>query len=135
MLSKKFTSIYQSFEITNCKGNLIDRVLSEKNKNLKFQCNLFSDVLSAQKSTNQYRTSTSCYYCSAKYAVDTDINTCMMTDDIGITSAFNHTAWWYVDLGGVYNVYNIRIQFKNYGQFSSKYTYPIEKNLIFIDSF
>lgn len=36
MLSKKFTSIYQSFEITNCKVNLIDRVLSDKNKNFSF---------------------------------------------------------------------------------------------------
>lgn len=38
----------------------------------------------------------------------------MRTEDIGTTSNNDKTTWWYVDLGGVYNVYNIRILFKDY---------------------
>lgn len=37
----------------------------------------------------------------------------MRTGDIGLT-AKHKTVWWIVDLGRVYNVYNINIQFKNY---------------------
>lgn len=49
----------------------------------------------------------------AKNAVDGNIATCMRTGDIGVT-AKDKTVWWIVDLGRVYNVYNINIQFKNY---------------------
>lgn len=43
----------------------------------------------------------------------------MRTDDIGFTSSDSIT-WWYVDLGGLKSVYNIRIQFKDYGDEYSK---------------
>uniref|UniRef100_A0A8W8NKD6 Salivary secreted peptide n=1 Tax=Magallana gigas TaxID=29159 RepID=A0A8W8NKD6_MAGGI len=49
----------------------------------------------------------------AKNAVDGTIATCMRTGDIGLT-AKHKTVWWIVDLGRVYNVYSINIQFKNY---------------------
>lgn len=41
----------------------------------------------------------------------------MRTKDFGINSENDYT-WWRVDLGDIYNVYNIRIQFKNYDSFS-----------------
>lgn len=37
----------------------------------------------------------------------------MKTQDIGRNSKYK-TVWWRVDLGGVYNVYNINILFKSY---------------------
>lgn len=49
----------------------------------------------------------------ARNAVDGNIETCMRTGDIGLTSDYK-TAWWKVDLGRVYNIYSINIQFKNY---------------------
>ena len=47
-------------------------------------------------------------------AVDGNITTCMRTDAIGVNS-HDQTVWWKVDLGGVYNIYNVNIVFKNYG--------------------
>ncbi|XP_078328155.1 uncharacterized protein LOC144623566 [Crassostrea virginica] len=46
-------------------------------------------------------------------ALDRDITTCMRTDAIGLTSP-DKTVWWRVDLGGVYNIYSVNIQFKKY---------------------
>lgn len=40
---------------------------------------------------------------------------------IGITTPDKET-WWYVDLGNVHRVYNIRIQFKDYGTMYRKLT-------------
>ncbi|XP_052694675.1 receptor-type tyrosine-protein phosphatase epsilon-like [Crassostrea angulata] len=37
----------------------------------------------------------------------------MKTEDIGLTSK-HKTVWWKVDLGGIYEIYSINIQFKNY---------------------
>lgn len=43
----------------------------------------------------------------------------MRTYPIGIENTIpDKTVWWKVDLGGVYNIYSIDIQFKNY---ESKY--------------
>lgn len=44
----------------------------------------------------------------------------MRTGDIGFTSSGKIT-WWYVDLGGLKSVGNIRIQFKDYGDEYSKF--------------
>lgn len=70
------------------------------------------------KSTAQYRNIVTCTTCAAGNAVDGNINTCMRTEDIGTTSVYDKKTWWYVDLGGVYNVYNIRILFKDYSGYS-----------------
>lgn len=75
--------------------------------------NSFTDDLSANKIAKQYKTSTSCPACVAINAVDRKIQTCTRMEEIGITSQDKST-WWHVDLGDRYNVYNIRIQFKNY---------------------
>ncbi|XP_056014342.1 multiple epidermal growth factor-like domains protein 10 [Ostrea edulis] len=48
-------------------------------------------------------------------AVDGDISTCIRTEWIGYMSQYK-TVWWYVDLGDIKSVYNIRIQFRDYGQ-------------------
>lgn len=72
------------------------------------------DNLSANKPTDQYRQTYTCRSCGAGKAVDGNMSTCMRTDDIGITTAFDSKTWWYVDLGGIYNVYNIRILFRDY---------------------
>lgn len=38
---------------------------------------------------------------------------CMWIEVIGIMLVYEKI-WWYVDLGGVYNVYNIKILFMDY---------------------
>ncbi|XP_061185174.1 receptor-type tyrosine-protein phosphatase alpha-like [Saccostrea echinata] len=48
-------------------------------------------------------------------AVDGNPATCAMTDTIGSSSQHDR-AWWYVDLGDIYSVYNIRIQFNDMGK-------------------
>lgn len=75
---------------------------------------LFTENLSADKSTDQYRNISLCKTCGAGRAVDRDDGTCMRTEDIGTTSNNDKKTWWYVNLGGVFNVYNIRILFKDY---------------------
>lgn len=50
-------------------------------------------------------------------AVDGNIATCMRTRVIGIgPTPQDRKMWWKVDLGGLYTIYNINIQFKNYGE-------------------
>ncbi|XP_065923621.1 receptor-type tyrosine-protein phosphatase epsilon [Magallana gigas] len=71
------------------------------------------DNLALNKNTNQTNVATSCAACVAKNAVDGKISTCMRTEAIGLTTNNQHETWWYVDLGGVFNLYNIRIQFRN----------------------
>lgn len=39
--------------------------------------------------------------------------TFIRTEPIGLTDP-NKTVWWEVDLGNVYNIYSINIQFKKY---------------------
>lgn len=51
----------------------------------------------------------------ASRAVDRNTATCMQTKEIGVgTSFFHKKVWWKVDLDGVYSIYSINIQFKNY---------------------
>lgn len=82
--------------------------------------NFFSGDLSANKTTAQFEDLKTCPNCDAKNAVDRNIDTCMRTV-MGKTTSTKVT-WWYVDLGDVHSVYNIRIQFKDYGQMYSKAT-------------
>ena len=49
----------------------------------------------------------------AELAVDGNTATCMRTKVIGENSP-DKTAWWKVDLGGVYNIYSVNILFRNY---------------------
>lgn len=78
-----------------------------------------TDDLSAKKNTTQFKTQPSCLNCEASNAVDRNITTCTKTE-MGKTSP-DQITMWHVDLGGIYNVYNIRIQFKDYGQMYGKY--------------
>lgn len=82
--------------------------------------NSLTDDLSASKTTQQYKTPINCQACVSENAVDRDIQTCARMEAIGTTSTDKST-WWYVDIGGRYNVHNIRIQFKDYGEMYSKY--------------
>lgn len=81
--------------------------------------NSLTDDLSANKPAQQYKTYNNGPEFVATNAVDGNITTCARMEDIGTTSS-DESTWWYVDLGGIYNVYNIRIQFKDYGQMYSK---------------
>lgn len=52
---------------------------------------------------------------AASRAVDGNPATCMQTDVIGVGTSFRYnTVWWKVDLGGVYSIHSINIQFRNY---------------------
>ncbi|XP_078318417.1 uncharacterized protein LOC144620713 [Crassostrea virginica] len=51
--------------------------------------------------------------CEANNAVDRNINTCSKTTPIGRTAT--KSTWWYVDLGEILSVFDIRIQFKDHG--------------------
>lgn len=84
--------------------------------------NYLTDDLSANKTAQQYKTynDNKCQKCVATNAVDRDINTCTRGEDIGATSK-NKIIWWFVDLGVKHSVYNIRIQFKEYGEMYSEY--------------
>lgn len=67
--------------------------------------------------TKQYKTAISCLSCVASTVVDKNIQTCARMEDIGTTTN-DRSTWWYVNLGGIYSVYNIRIQYKDYDGFS-----------------
>lgn len=55
------------------------------------------------------------------------MNTCTKTIDIGLTETTSDPyTWWYVNLGDVHSVYNIRIQFKDYGpEYSKRLSYQL----------
>lgn len=74
-------------------------------------------------SAAQFETYEACLgpFCVATNAVDRNMSTCMQTI-MGITSPDKNT-WWYVDLGNVHSVYNIRVQFRDYGQEYGKQTF------------
>lgn len=75
--------------------------------------------MSVNKEAQQFKTG--CLTCAADKAVDRNIQTCARMDVIGQTSPDKST-WWHVDLGGIYHVFNIKIQFSdNYGSTNSKY--------------
>lgn len=77
---------------------------------------VLTDDLSFQAVASQwpaYPSSTSSALYEASNAVDRNTATCMRTNDIGLQSPQKST-WWKIDLGGVYNIYSIRILFKEY---------------------
>lgn len=80
-----------------------------------FKCILFADNLSLKKNAFQSPIITSdlLYQYRAGNAVDGNTGTCMRTNDIG-TAALHKATWWKVDLGGVYNIYDINVLFKHY---------------------
>ena len=78
---------------------------------------MYTDDLSQDKLTTQSATAMSPSNAfTAGNAVDRDIKTCMRTEGIGLTSKYK-SEWWKVDLGGIYNIYNVNILFKNYSGF------------------
>lgn len=70
------------------------------------------DDISLNKFATQSHTWVGTGYEAAK-AVDGNPATCMRTMVIGLNSN-EKTLWWKVDLGGVYNIYRVNIQYKNY---------------------
>lgn len=76
------------------------------------------DDLSKQKIATQLHTYPGQNY-NASNAVDGNPSTCMRTLPIGHSSP-NKTAWWKVDLGGVYSIYGISIIFKDYKEDMTK---------------
>lgn len=54
----------------------------------------------------------------ARKAVDGNRETCMRTEAIGSYSA-DKMVWWKMDLGGIYNIYDINILFKTYDSYGS----------------
>lgn len=80
--------------------------------------NFLTGDLAVKKNTAQYKSINACSVCDATNAVDRNISTCTGTD-FGQTAP-DQLTWWYVDLGAVHSVYNIRIQFRDYGQMYSK---------------
>lgn len=77
-------------------------------ENLSLKKNASQSPIITPDPLNQYR---------AGNAVDGNTRTCMRTNDIG-TAALNKATWWKVDLGGVYNIYDINVLFKNYDSLS-----------------
>lgn len=78
--------------------------------------NISTDDLSYNKLATQSHSTYLDTHHGAMNAVDRDISTCMRTEYIGYNSP-DKTAWWKVDLGGVYSIYSINILFKNYDGF------------------
>lgn len=104
---------------------------------LRFSCiaisvliNSLTDDLSVNKPAQQSKTFNNDPMFAATNVVDGDINTCTRKGDIGTTSSVKST-WWYVDLGDIHSVYNIRIQFKDYADFSK---YPSLQNRFYVKS-
>lgn len=56
----------------------------------------------------------------ASNALDGNTATCMRTSIMGGNAPYN-TVWWKVDLGGVYSIYSINVQFKNYNGYGMYY--------------
>nr|XP_022311454.1 multiple epidermal growth factor-like domains protein 10 isoform X3 [Crassostrea virginica] len=76
------------------------------------------DDLSYNKDASQSHTAAGTEH-GAQNAVDRNTTTCMRTKPIGSTSP-DKTAWWKVDLGGVYNIYSVNILFKNYDGYEKR---------------
>lgn len=69
-----------------------------------------TDDLSFQKVASQSSTWYG-YIHNASYAVDRNTSTWARMLEMG-RSSLTKTAWWKVDLGGVYNIYSINVLFK-----------------------
>ncbi|XP_056019868.1 uncharacterized protein LOC130054347 [Ostrea edulis] len=76
-------------------------------------------IISQKKETAQATEIPECQGSGTCYkssnAVDGDINTFTRTAPIGTYNQVKST-WWYVDLENILSIYNIRIQFKDYGE-------------------
>lgn len=73
--------------------------------------------LSYKKNAIQSSTRNGPFY--AENAVDRNNMTCMRTYPIGPNSPEKAT-WWKVDLGGLYSIYSVNIQFKIYESYGKK---------------
>lgn len=73
-------------------------------ENLSLKKNASQSPIMTPDPLNRYR---------AGNAVDGNTGTCMRTNDTG-TTALHKATWRKVDLGGVYNIYDINVLFKNY---------------------
>ena len=97
----------------NCHGKLF----SHNNYHRFHLSHVFADDLSKNKVSEQSpkieSTQIDPYRYVAGNAVDRNVTTCMRTGVIGPNSP-EKSAWWKVDLGGVYNIYSVNILFKNY---------------------
>lgn len=78
-------------------------------------CIIFKDDISYNKGASQSETFFGTGY-GASSAVDGNLATCSRTTDIGGRADYA-TAWWKVDLGGVYRIYSVNILFKSYDGF------------------
>nr|XP_034321733.1 uncharacterized protein LOC105331044 [Crassostrea gigas] len=76
------------------------------------------DDISYKKVGTQSHTYPGTGYDASK-AVDGNRKTCMRTEAIGSNSA-DKMVWWKVDLGGIYNIYDINILFKTYDGFDDR---------------
>uniref|UniRef100_A0A8W8NYI5 EGF-like domain-containing protein n=1 Tax=Magallana gigas TaxID=29159 RepID=A0A8W8NYI5_MAGGI len=74
--------------------------------------------ISYNKSTNQSHSHTDEYY-DASHAVDRNTLTCTRTYNIGLNSS-HKTVWVTVDIGGIFNIHSINIQFKNYEGYENR---------------
>lgn len=72
----------------------------------------YLEDISYNKSTNQSHSHTDENY-DASHAVDRNTLTCTRTYNIGLNSS-HKTVWVTVDIGGIFNIHSINIQFKNY---------------------
>lgn len=114
-------SLWNHFISISCKTQLVDDIMFYQANISLFFCVPFRisffhlfyiDDISHNKIATQSYTYSNY---DASRAVDGNTATCMQTDTIGVGPSFPHkTVWWRVDLGGVYNIYAINIQFKNY---------------------
>lgn len=75
------------------------------------------DDISYKKVATQSHTYPGTGYDASK-AVDGNRETCMRAEAIGSNSA-DKLVWWKVDLGGIYNIYDINILFKTYDGFGA----------------
>lgn len=74
--------------------------------------------ISYNKSTSQSHSHTDKYY-GAGHAVDRNTLTCTSTYNIGLNSS-HKTVRLTVDLGGIFNIYGINIQFKDYEGYENR---------------
>nr|XP_022305532.1 receptor-type tyrosine-protein phosphatase epsilon-like [Crassostrea virginica] len=106
--------VYRCVRKQNVKMKVIDLAISS----LGLITTLAYDDLSYNKVASQSPTYPGPGYIAGN-AVDGNAATCMRTEAIGLNSP-DKTVWWRVDLGGVYNIYSVNIQFKNYDGYENR---------------
>lgn len=85
----------------------------------------YVEDISYNKSTSQSHSQTDKYH-GASQAVDRNTLTCTSTYNIGLNSS-HKTVWLKVDLGGIFNIYGINIQFKNYEGYGMSFLFVRQK--------